>query len=175
MTDHKLRHRHFVSKDLQISIALIIVVSLLGGVFLQSISSALSTYFGLSTTILTILLIIGYIMIIAFLTLLFTHRLVGPFKRLEYEMKTISKGNFSKRLSLRSKDDLHIRCFVTFLNEFIDNFEEMSREYNKISSTITSHLGEIENKLDKVPTDCNEIKNNIKALQRKLHEFRERW
>jgi methyl-accepting chemotaxis protein len=174
-TGYKHLHRHFAARNLQISVALIIVVSLLGGIFLQSISSILSLYFGLSTTTLSILLIIGYVLIIAFLAALFAYRFVGPFKRLEYEMKTISRGNFGKRLSLRTNDDLHIRSFVTFLNEFIDSFEEMSKEYNKISSTITSHLGEIEKKLDKEPSDCDEIKKNIKDLQRKIHEFRERW
>jgi methyl-accepting chemotaxis protein len=174
-TKHILKQRHFAARQLQISIALLIVIALLGGIFLQSLSSGLSSYLGLSPSVVTIVLIIGYACIIAFLALLFSHRLVGPFKRLEYEMQMIAKGDIGRRISVRKKDDLYIRSFITKVNEFIDEFEEMSKEYNKMSSLVSSRLGEIIKKAEGEAIDCQKCKEEIEDLQRRIHEFRERW
>ncbi|MFQ5329508.1 MAG: hypothetical protein ACE5D4_05920 [Thermodesulfobacteriota bacterium] len=174
-TKHKLKQRHFAARELQISIALIIVIALLGGIFLQSFSSWLSSHLGLSPSIVTILLTIGYAGIIVFLTLFFSHRLVGPFKRLEYEMQVITKGGIGKRLSVRSKDDLYVRNFINKVNEFIDEFEEISKEYNKMSSLVSSQLGEVIRRADGATIDCDTLRQEIEELQRKIHEFRERW
>src|SRR3990167_1926173 len=83
----RLRQHYFVARELQITIALLVVMALLGGAFLQSVSAALNTYFGFTTPVMTIFLTIGYIAIVALLAIFFAHRFVGPFKRLEYEMK----------------------------------------------------------------------------------------
>ncbi|MFQ5586922.1 MAG: HAMP domain-containing protein [Thermodesulfobacteriota bacterium] len=174
-TKHKLKQRHFAARELQITIALLIVIALLGGVFLQSFSSGLSSYLGLSSSFVTIFLVIGYAGLIVFLALLFAYRLVGPFKRLEYEMKVIAKGDIGRRLSVRTKDDLYIRNFVTKVNEFIDEFGEMSQEYNRMSSLISSRLGEIFKKVEDESIDCRQIREDIENLQRRIHEFRERW
>ena len=82
--EKKIRQRYFVAKELQITIALLVVLALLGGSFLQSVSATLNTYFGFTTPVLSIFLISGYIIIVAFLAIFFAHRLLGPFKRLEY-------------------------------------------------------------------------------------------
>jgi len=174
-TRHKLKQRHFAARELQISIALIIVIALLGGIFLQSLSSWLSSYLGLSSSVVTIFLTIGYAGIIAFLTIFFSHKLVGPFKRLEYEMQIITKGGIGKRLSVRTKDDLYVRNFVSKVNEFIDEFEEMSKEYNKMSSLVSSQLGEVIRRADGETIECDTLRQEMEELQRKIHEFRERW
>jgi methyl-accepting chemotaxis protein len=174
-TKHILKQRHFAARQLQISIALLIVIALLGGIFLQSLSSWLSSYLGLSPSVVSIVLTIGYAGIIVFLTLLFSHRLVGPFKRLEYEMQVITKGAIGKRLSVRTKDDLYIRNFITNVNEFIDEFEEMSKEYNKMSSLVSSQLGKVVKSAEGESIDCENLRKEIEDLQRKIHEFRERW
>ncbi|MEK7841645.1 MAG: hypothetical protein AAB197_03120, partial [Deltaproteobacteria bacterium] len=90
-----------MAKELQITITILVVLALLGGAFLQSASSALSSFFGFTTPALTIFLTIGYIAIVAILSIFFAHRFLGPFKRLEYEMKTITNGELDKRLSIR--------------------------------------------------------------------------
>ncbi len=169
------KQRYFVARDLQFSIALLIVLALLGGIFLQALSTALINYYGLDTPLLGVFLILGYVAIVALLAIFFTHRLVGPFKRLEYEMKLIQAGNLGKRLSIRSQDDLHVRNYVKYTNNFIANFEEMSVEYNKLNSTVSTKLEEIARELSKEKYDCPKIQEEIKKLRKQIHELRERW
>lgn len=170
-----LKQRYFMARELQFSIALIIVLALLGGIFLQAASSALISYWGLETTALGFFLILGYIAIVVFLAIFFTHRLVGPFKRLEYEMKIIQSGNLSKRLSIRTQDDLHIRNFVKYVNNFVSRFAEMSDEYNRLNSTVTTKLDYIADELAKGRTDCPHLKKEIEALLKEVREFRSKW
>jgi methyl-accepting chemotaxis protein len=158
------RQRYFVARE-----------TLLGGIFLQSVSSALISYFGFKTPSLGIFLVLGYIGIVVLLAILFSHRLVGPFKRLEYEMNQIRAGEISKRLSLRSKDDLHVRNFVENVNDFVHNFEEMSREYSRLNSAISTSLGDIVNKLSEEGCDRDKIIKELKSLLAEIHMFREKW
>lgn len=169
------KQRYFVAKELQFSLALIIVLALLGGIFLQAASSALISYWGLETTALGFLLIIGYVLIVVLLAVFFTHRLVGPFKRLEYEMKLVQAGNLAKRLSIRSQDDLHIRNFVKHINSFIARFQEMSGEYNRLNSTVSSKLEDISGELAKHKADCPHLRKEIDELLKQVREFREKW
>lgn len=171
----KFRQSYFVARELQFSIALLAVMALLGGIFLQTVSSALIAYFELTTPSLGIFLIVGYIILVVLLSVFFTHRLVGPFKRLEYEMKLVSSGELNRRLTVRTKDDLHVRNFVMYANDFITNFEEMSKEYNKLNSALSLKLNGIAREISKEPVDCDKIRREIKELQLQIHELRERW
>lgn len=169
------RQRYFTARDLQFSVALLVVLALLGGIFLQTLSAALTARFGSSTPLLGVFLIIGYFLIVVLIAVFFTHRLVGPFKRLEYEMKMISSGELAKRLSIRSQDDLHIRNFVRYTNNFISKFEEMSKEYNRLNSTVVKKMDEINAELSKKDFDCERLRSEISTLQKEIQEFRERW
>ena len=170
-----VRQRYFVAKELQITIALLVMLALLGGMFLQSISQGLNTYFRFESSFLGIFLSVGYIVIIVFLAIFFSYRLIGPFKRLEYEMKMIAKGELHKRLSIRTRDDLHVRNFTEYLNEFIGSFEDMSKEYNKLHATIDNELEELAKMIESGEHNPEDIKNKIIALQKHIHEFREKW
>ncbi len=170
-----LRHKSFAARELQLSIAVLAVLALLGGLVLQSISKALTTHFGFATPVLGVLLIVGYIAIVVLLALFFAHRLIGPFRRLEYEMKRIAGGEYDRRLTVRNKDDLHIRNFVASANKFLSEFEQMSIEYNKLSSLSMTKLKEIREALESEKIDCVSIKKEIVTLEDKLHKFREKW
>jgi methyl-accepting chemotaxis protein len=171
----KFRQNYFVARELQFSIALLVVLALLGGIFLQTVSTSLTKYYGYNTPALGMFLILGYIVLVVILSVLFTHRLVGPFKRLEYEMKLVSSGELSRRLTIRSKDDLHVRNFVRYSNDFIGNFEEMSNDYNKLNSTISVKLNEISREMAKGEVNCVFIQDEIKALNKQIHQLREKW
>ncbi|MBI5285997.1 MAG: hypothetical protein HY878_00190 [Deltaproteobacteria bacterium] len=175
MGGKKARQHYFVSREIQATIAILVVLALLGGIFLQTVTAGLSVYFGFETPFLGVFLTIGYITVIAILAILFSHRFVGPFKRLEYEMKIVSKGELDRRLTIRNRDDFHVRNFVAYVNEFIENFEEISREYSKLNSTVSSQLGDIIKKIEAGDYNPEEIKNTLKTLQKSIHEFRERW
>lgn len=163
-----------MAKELQFSIALVIVLALLGGIFLQALSSALISYWKLETPFLGFFLIIGYVGIVLLLAVFFTHRLIGPFKRLEYEMKLVRAGDLSKRLSIRTQDDLHIRNFVKHINFFLSKFEEMSGEYNRLNSTVITKLDMVSEELSKKKT-CPALKEEIDQLRKEVREFREKW
>ncbi|MBI3399093.1 MAG: hypothetical protein HY026_07685 [Deltaproteobacteria bacterium] len=174
-TGKKTRQNYFVARELQITIALLVVLALLGGTFLQSVSAALNSYLGFTTPSLTIFLVIGYIAIVAFLAIFFAHRFVGPFKRLEYEMKTVANGELDKRLTIRTKDDLHVRNFVAYVNEFIENFENMSKDYSKLHSALSIQMSDLIKRLEKGQYNPEDVKESIKTLQKQIHELREKW
>lgn len=174
-TEKKVRQHYFVARELQITIALMVVLALLGGAFLQSVSAALSSYFGFTTSVLTVFLTIGYIAIITFLAIFFAHRLLGPFKRLEYEMKTITSGELDKRLSIRARDDLYVRNFVAYVNEFIEKFEDISKDYSKLHSALSAELTNLVKRIEKGEHKPEDIKETLKILQRHIHELREKW
>lgn len=169
------RQRHYETRELQLSVAVLAVLALLGGIILQAVSSELTSYYGLSPQVLSLLLIVGYVLLVALIAIFFTYRLLGPFKRLEYEMKLISAGELSRRLSIRRKDDLHIRNFVSYVNTFISEFEDMSKEYNRLNSALTKKMDEITSELSKEPFDCEKAKREIKVLQKEIRELREKW
>ena len=171
----KVRHHYFVARELRITIAILAVLALLGGAFLQSVSAMLKAYFGFTTPVLSVSLTIGYIAIIAFLAIFFAHRFLGPFKRLEYEMKIITSGALDTRLTVRTKDDLYVRNFVAYVNEFIESFENMSKDYNKLHSTLSTEITNIIKKIEKGQYNPEELKETLKTLQNHIHELREKW
>jgi len=82
----------FSARQLQLSIAVIAVVTLLGGVVLQAGANWALENFDLSLAAYILILIAGYVSLILLLCAFFVYKLVGPFRRLEYEMKLIASG-----------------------------------------------------------------------------------
>jgi hypothetical protein len=113
------RQNFFLLKDLQLTIATLAVIAMLGALLLQSISSTLSSYLELGTPTLGVVLIIGYIGVIIAISVFFTHRFIGPFKRLERELSVMKVGDVEARLGVRGRDDIYIKNFVGAVNAFI--------------------------------------------------------
>ncbi|MFZ3071794.1 MAG: hypothetical protein WA162_00930 [Thermodesulfobacteriota bacterium] len=170
-----IRQSFFVARELQISIALLVVLALLGGVFLQSLSSALSAYFGIKSHVLGVFLVLGYAILVMALAIIFSHRLIGPFKRLEYEMRHIKAGEISRRLTVRTKDDLHVRNFVQHVNSLIESFDDMSKSYNKLNASVSTGLSKALEDLGTEHPDSKKLKEEIKSLQVQIHKYREKW
>lgn len=169
------KHACFASRELQFTLAFITVISLLAGIFLQSFSGFLVSYYALHAAFLGIFLIAGYAVIVVLVAVFFTHRFIGPFKRIEYEMKLVAAGELSRRLSARGSDDLHVRNFVRYVNEFIGSFEAMSADYNKLNAAISASLGKIRAELSKEGFDCEKLKAEILTLEKEMQEFKKRW
>ncbi len=169
------RQRYFVARDIQLTIAILVVIALLGGIFLQSVTTALTSYVGFKTPALGIFLIVGYVAIVVLLAIFFSHRLVGPFKRLEYEMRHIRSGDLERRLTIRTKDDLHVRKFVKYVNDFISNFVEMSKEYSRLNSFVSDKMGKYIEDLSCDDCDRENVKKNLEALHSEIRKFREKW
>ena len=174
-TPRKHKQGYFATRELQLTIAVLAILALVGGILLQSLSSSLIQRYGGATPLLGVVLIVGYIAIIVLLAVFFTHRLVGPFKRLEYEMRLITSGDITRRLTVRTKDDLHIRNFVGYANELIASFDEMGTEYKRLNSSVLGKLIEITDKLSKEGASSEELKGEIAVLEQKIKEFMKRW
>lgn len=174
-----IRQKYFVSRELQLSIALLVTLALLGGILLQSVAASLTAYFDIQSPILGIVMVVGYILIVAFSSIVFSNRLIGPFKRLEYEMKHIRSGELDYRLSLRYKDDLHVRGFVDEVNSFIDEFEELQISGSALNGELIIGLSKIMERLSsdnisKGTAEYDAMIEDIKHLQTKLHRFRDK-
>ena len=128
-SDHKIsggklvEQKYFVAHELQLTLAVIVVIALFAGTFLQSAAAALSSYLGFSTVAAGVILVAGYVLIVAVLAVFYSHKLLGPFARLEYEMRCIRRGECGRRLTIRDKDDVHVRNFIDEINGFIDDLE----------------------------------------------------
>jgi len=171
----QVRQKYFIARELQLSIALLVMLALLGGLLLQSVAAALTGYLGFKTPALGVFLIIGYVVIVSFLAVFFSHRLVGPFKRLEYEISLIRSGELEQRLSVRTNDDLHVRNFINRVNDLVVNFEEMSEAYSKLNSAVSIGLGTVIDELSKEGFDIEKISSELKHLQSEIHKYREQW
>lgn len=172
--ESRIRRHYFIAKELQASIAILVIIALLGGTLLLYLSKELNNIFGMRIPYLTVFLILGYAAIVAFSAIFFTHRLMGPFKRLEYEIKMIAEGDLGKRLSIRANDDWHVRSFVGNVNRLIERFEEMSLEYNRLNSQLSMSLLQVLNEVeDGKPLE--DIKSIIETIQEDVHRLRERW
>lgn len=170
-----VRQRFFVSRELQLTIALLVIMAMLGAIFLQSLSRALAAYYGVQTPALGIFLILGYMAIVVFLAVFFSHRLIGPFKRLEYEMRLISSGELTRRLHVRGRDDIHVRNFVSNLNAFIEQAEEMSRSFNELHGALAARLAMLQRELARKDCDMECLKREVSEIQEMIHRFREKW
>lgn len=165
----------YVSRELQLTISVIVIMALLGGIVLQALSGSILKRYDIGTPYIGFILIVGYIFLVAVISIFFAHRFVGPFRRIEYEMKLIASGELSRRLSVRKGDDLHVRHFVARVNDFVGSFEEMSREYNALYSLIDRKLSMIDEEISTENPDCEAIKRDIKELKERIHRMRERW
>ncbi len=135
----KLRQKYFVTKELRLSIALIILWSLLITAFFTYFAKELSERIG-HGTLLFVIIMVGYILIVIVLTMLFSHRLIGPFQRLKTEIKLISSGDCRRRLNIRNNDDIYIRSFVIEVNSLLDDFEKMHHCKESLIRHVDSEL-----------------------------------
>ena len=168
----KRRQHYFVARELQASIAILVIFALLGGTFLLYLSKQLNNFFGITTPYLTIFLMLGYSTIILLSAMVFTHRLLGPFKRLEHEIKLIAKGTLDKRLSIRTKDDWHVANFISSVNKLIERFEQKSFEYNRLNAKVSERLDQLMKKI-KDDEPCEDIIKLIKILQKDIENLQE--
>jgi signal transduction histidine kinase len=139
MSKKTVRQKYFVSKELRISIALIILWSLLVTAFFTYFAKELSEKIG-HGTLLFFIVMLGYVVIVVVLTMLFSHRLIGPFQRLKSEIRLIIAGDYFRRLTVRKNDDVYIRSFIDEINRILDELEKLHSYKEDIVKHIDSEL-----------------------------------
>ena len=92
-TVKKIRQKFYAARELRVSIALIVLWSLLAVIFFSLLAKELGGYLqkmeiGIQYGVLGFLLVVaGYGIIVIVLSTLFTHRFIGPFQRLKVEIR----------------------------------------------------------------------------------------
>jgi sensor histidine kinase YesM len=124
MIPKKSRTEYVVSKELRLSIAVMLLWALLITGFFTYIASGLGEHIG-SSYLLFGIIMIGYLAIIVALSIFFSHRILGPFQQLNTELRLIMSGDYHRRLNVRNTDDLSVKSFVNEVNKLLNKYEEM--------------------------------------------------
>lgn len=139
MSKKTIRQKYFVARELRISIALIILWALLATAFFTYFAKELGQKIG-HGTLLFFIVMLGYVVIVIALTMLFSHRLIGPFQRLKSEIRLIIAGDYYKRLNVRKNDDVYIKSFIEEVNKILDELEKLYSYREEVSRHIDSEL-----------------------------------
>ncbi len=134
-----IKQSYFVPKELRLSIAIIILWSLLVTAFFTFFVRELGEKMG-NNALLFVVIMLGYLIIVIVLTMLFSHRLTGPFQRLMTEMRLIRSGDYHRRLHVRISDDIYIRSFVEEVNRILDDFEKVQMNKQALVKHLDSEL-----------------------------------
>ncbi len=170
MKPRKVKQNFFIPRELQYTIAVIILWSLLVTTAYSYFVSEISTRLGHGVLFFT-LVAIGYIFIVFVLTLIFSHRLLGPFQRLKTEMKLIMAGDYSKRLNVRDKDDLYIKSFLMEVNKLLDELEGVHNCKEDFVKCIDSELLNMLSLLEEAGCKKEEEGCTREKLQNAIREF----
>ncbi len=164
----KIRKRYFRHRELRFSIALMILWSLLAMAFLTYLTRVLGGKIepGL---FFFIVVFAGYAVVVVFLTLIFTHRFVGPFERLKMEMRIVLAGDYHRRLCVRNNDDVYIRSFISEVNKVLDELEKTQLFKEEIHANIDSELLEIVSLLENRDVSREELREAITAFHERVN------
>lgn len=170
----KVRQRFFMAKELRLSIALIVIWSLLAGILF----TYLTKEFGqkVQPGIITFILVfVGYIIIVIILTIFFAHRFIGPFERLKMEIKLVLAGNYQRRLRVRGNDDFYIRSFITEVNKVIDILEKKCKSFDQdaLSRIIDSGLLNMIALIEQPDFSKEKLREALILLHQKIHPMLE--
>jgi methyl-accepting chemotaxis protein len=169
----KVRQKYFVSKELRISISLIILWSLLVTAFFTFIAKEIGGKIGHGTP-LFIVLMVGYAAIVVVLTMLFSHRLLGPFQRLMTEIRLILSGDYRRRLNVRKNDDIYIRSFVSQVNKLLEEIERMKGCQKDMIKQFDSELLSLISVIEENDQNKEKMREAVLSLHKKLKEVSDR-
>ena len=172
MFKKSMRQKYFVAKELRLSIALIILWSLLITAFFTYFAKELSGKIG-HGLLLFVIIMVGYIVIVIVLTMLFSHRLIGPFQRLKTEIKLIGAGDYHRRLNIRNNDDLYIRSFVLEVNKLLDDFEQMHNYKEGLIRQVDSEMINIISDIEKSEPSKEKMRESVLEFHKKLKSLAE--
>ncbi len=175
MKNKPVRQRYYISKELRFSIALMVLWSFLAVGLLMLFTKEIGI--DSDNKLLAFVFVLGGYGIICFLlTMIFSHRLIGPFERLKMELRLIRRGDISRRLHVRKKDDLYIRSFIDEVNHLLKDLEKYYLFTERIKKEIDEEFLRIISEYDPTKTSPEEQKHilidfykNIKSRLEQLH------
>jgi signal transduction histidine kinase len=173
MSNRKVGQKYFGSKEVRISIALIILWSLLATAFFTYVAKLIGEKVGYGTFLFA-LVMLGYIVVVVILTMHFSHRLVGPFQRLKTEMRLIMAGEYRRRLNVRKNDDLYIKSFIEEANKMLNVLEKAHSCKEDIMKHFDSELSGIISLVEDEKSTKEKIKDSLLAFHKKITALEEK-
>lgn len=167
MTEKKLRTKYFNLKEVRLSIAHIILWSLLTIGFFTYLTIEIGGKIERSPLYFVIVIAI-YILIVVVLTMHFTHRFFGPFERLKMQMRVIRSGDHQKRLTVRTHDDIYIRSFILEVNRLIDSLETMHAVQKELLQKIRKDLAHLRSLSDGSNIPQEDLRNALGSFSEKI-------
>lgn len=163
-----IKQKYFVAKELRLSIAIIILWSLLVTAFFTYFAKELGEKIG-SSNLLFAIVMLGYVAIVVVLTLLFSHRLIGPFQRLQTDMRLIRAGDYHRRLHVRNSDDIYIRTFIKEVNNILEDFDKVHQNQDGMIKLLDSELVSIIALIAEGKTSQDKLRERILAVHEKIN------
>lgn len=160
----KKKPRFFTSRELRVSLMLIILISFLSAVVFMYLIKIFGGTIREHSLLSFVVVMLGYAVIVWVLTMLFTHRFIGPFERLRYELGMVIAGDFKRRLRVRRHDDSYVRAFVDDVNKVIGLLDDNDRRSADTQRELYTELTRI---INKMPSD-DPRRNELAHLREKV-------
>ena len=173
MKPNELRKNYFVSKELRLSIAVMLLWALLITGFFTYIATELGDKFG-SSYLLFVVIMAGYLAIVVLLSIFFSHRILGPFQRLKIELRIIMSGNYGMRLKVRQNDDLSMKSFVYEVNNLLDEYEGLHIKNKELTKLIDSEIMALLSVFKENGKSPAELQDEILECHKKLKAYSEK-
>lgn len=172
MVTKLVRQHHFAKKEIHVSVALIVVWSFVTVAVIMFVMRALGLFSGGFGVFSFIAILFFYSVAVVLLTILFSHRLVGPFERLNAEIDEmlLSDGPL-KRLRIRTRDDLHVRTFVEHVNRIIEELDNSRQWSDYCLLQVRSRLGAMLNKVKSGEISPQAYKEQFEQLNEKINSL----
>jgi hypothetical protein len=162
-----VKQNYFVTKELRISVALIILWSLLVTALFTYFAKELGSKIGHGTGLFLVIML-GYVLIVVVLTMLFSHRLIGPFQRLKTEMRLIMSGERNRRLTVRKNDDIYIRSFIREVNKIIDEYEKTHNHREDIINKMDSEFMGLMTAIEEEAASKEKMRETVLSFHKRL-------
>ncbi|OGR13974.1 MAG: chemotaxis protein [Desulfobacterales bacterium RIFOXYA12_FULL_46_15] len=114
--------------------------------------------------------------IVAIVTLILTHRVAGPFYRFEKTLDEMLKGDISKKIILRKKDEgkelaLKINTFNYMLQDKLSTMENFNAQIAVSSLHLKKALSDSELGVERFGPLLNEILDSQKNIQAMINSY----
>jgi nitrogen fixation/metabolism regulation signal transduction histidine kinase len=167
MKEKKIRTKYFNLKEVRLSIAHIILWSLLTIGFFTYLTIEVGEKIERGPLYFFAVIVL-YIVILVILTMYFTHRFFGPFERLKMQMRVIRSGDHQLRLTVRTHDDIYIRSFILEANKLIDSLETMHVVQKELLEKVREDLAHFRSLSEGGNISQEELKKALVSFSEKI-------
>jgi len=175
------RKRYFIKREFQLRYAAIVS----GFILLSAVISSLTTYFAIfpylsqklanvypqgrlmvvlknanMKALLSTLVVLPFA---AWFSMFLSHRIAGPWYRLEQILSEVAEGNLTSKVNLRKGDEL--QSLADAINIVTSNLKEMGQENRSYLASLDESLADLEQELGKDAVDPMKAKLLITKIQ----------